>query len=81
MSSSEPVGTRALGTALAEHGLSLIDAPVSGGAAKAQDGTLAVMIGADGEAAAAARRTDPAMPWATGCSAPARWAPAMRRKR
>ena len=52
MSSSEPVGTRALGTALAEHGASLIDAPVSGGAAKAQDGTLAIMIGADGEAAA-----------------------------
>ena len=52
MSSSEPVGTRALGSALAEHGASLIDAPVSGGAAKAQDGTLAIMIGADEEAAA-----------------------------
>ena len=52
MSSSEPAGTRALGTALAEHGASLIDAPVSGGAAKAQDGTLAIMIGANEEAAA-----------------------------
>ena len=52
MSSSDPAGTRALGSALAEHGASLIDAPVSGGAATAQDGTLAIMIGADEEAAA-----------------------------
>ncbi len=53
MSSSEPVGTRALGKALAERGIDLVDAPVSGGVEKARDGTLAIMIGADSEAAAA----------------------------
>lgn len=52
MSSSEPVGTRALGDDLRAHGLSLVDAPVSGGVPKAVDGTLAIMIGADDEPAA-----------------------------
>lgn len=52
MSSSEPVGTRALGAALAGRGVALVDAPVSGGVGKARDGTLAIMIGADDEAAA-----------------------------
>jgi len=47
MSSSDPVGTRALGTALAAKGLTLIDAPVSGGVKKAIDGTLAIMAGGD----------------------------------
>ena len=57
MSSSEPMGTRALGAALAERGVALVDAPVSGGVAKAADGTLAIMVGADDEAAA--QRADP----------------------
>ena len=52
MSSSEPIGTRALGKALAGRGVGLVDAPVSGGVGKARDGTLAIMIGADDEAAA-----------------------------
>ncbi len=52
MSSSEPVGTRALGAALAEHGIGLVDAPVSGGVEKARDGTLAIMVGTDDELAA-----------------------------
>jgi 3-hydroxyisobutyrate dehydrogenase len=47
MSSSDPVGTRALGTALAAKGLALVDAPVSGGVRKAIDGTLAIMAGGD----------------------------------
>lgn len=51
-SSSDPVGTRALGKALAELGVGLVDAPVSGGMAKALDGTLAIMLGTDDEAAA-----------------------------
>jgi 3-hydroxyisobutyrate dehydrogenase len=51
-SSSEPSGTIELGSALADLGLSLVDAPVSGGMAKAIDGTLAIMLGADDEAAA-----------------------------
>ena len=52
MSSSEPMGTRALGAALAERGVALVDAPVSGGVPKAADGTLAIMVGVDDESAA-----------------------------
>jgi 3-hydroxyisobutyrate dehydrogenase len=47
MSSSSPVDTQALGAALAERGIGLIDAPVSGGVKRAVDGTLAVMVGGD----------------------------------
>src|SRR5580658_7148673 len=47
MSSSDPVGTRALGAALAASGISLIDAPVSGGVPRAAQGTLTIMIGGD----------------------------------
>ncbi len=57
MSSSEPMGTRALGAALAERGVALVDAPVSGGVAKAADGTLAIMVGVDDESAA--QRAEP----------------------
>jgi 3-hydroxyisobutyrate dehydrogenase len=49
MSSSAPVGTRALGAELAARGVALVDAPVSGGVKRAVDGTLAIMVG--GEAA------------------------------
>ncbi len=59
MSSSEPMSTRALGEALAERGIALVDAPVSGGVEKARDGTLAIMIGADDEAAA--QRAEPVL--------------------
>ena len=52
-SSSPPAATRSLGLALAEHGVALVDAPVSGGVAKAIDGTLSIMLGADDEEAAA----------------------------
>jgi 3-hydroxyisobutyrate dehydrogenase len=47
MSSADPTGTRKLGAALAEHGIVLIDAPVSGGVPRAALGTLAIMIGGD----------------------------------
>jgi 3-hydroxyisobutyrate dehydrogenase len=47
MSSSEPMGTKALGAELAERGIVLIDAPVSGGVARAATGKLAIMIGGD----------------------------------
>jgi 3-hydroxyisobutyrate dehydrogenase len=47
MSSSDPVGTRELAQALASGGVTLIDAPVSGGVPKAQAGTLAIMVGGD----------------------------------
>jgi 3-hydroxyisobutyrate dehydrogenase len=59
MSSSEPVGTQTLGKALAEHGVRLVDAPVSGGMARAALGTLAIMLGADVEALAA--RAEPVL--------------------
>jgi 3-hydroxyisobutyrate dehydrogenase len=48
MSSSSPVGTRELGARLSERGLQMIDAPVSGGVRKAEDGTLAIMVGGEG---------------------------------
>ncbi|MFC3226109.1 NAD(P)-dependent oxidoreductase [Marinibaculum pumilum] len=51
MSSSEPVGTKELGPVLAERGAVLLDAPVSGGVARAKTGELAIMIGGDDAAA------------------------------
>jgi len=53
MSSSEPLGTRELGAKLADSGICLIDAPVSGGVKRAVTGTLAIMAG--GEPAAITR--------------------------
>jgi 3-hydroxyisobutyrate dehydrogenase len=47
MSSSNPAGTIALGKALAGRGIGLVDAPVSGGIARAVTGTLALMAGTD----------------------------------
>jgi 3-hydroxyisobutyrate dehydrogenase len=47
MSSSEPVGTQALGAELKKRKTILIDAPVSGGVARAKTATLAIMIGGD----------------------------------
>ena len=49
MSSCDPTATRALGAELERRGLSLIDAPVSGGVKRAEDGSLSAMVG--GEAA------------------------------
>lgn len=51
MSSSEPLGTQETGRLLAARGVELVDAPVSGGVARAVDATLAIMIGSDGDAA------------------------------
>lgn len=47
MSSSAPVGTRDLARELADRGIVLVDAPVSGGVKRAVDGTLAIMVGGD----------------------------------
>lgn len=47
MSSSDPIGTRTLGTDLQPYGIQVIDAPVSGGLVGARDATLTIMIGAD----------------------------------
>ena len=48
MSSSEPLGTKALGEVMHAAGFPFIDAPVSGGVKRAVDGSLAVMVGGDG---------------------------------
>ena len=50
MSSSSPTGSQDLGRILSQHGIRMLDAPVSGGVPKAVDGTLAVIVG--GEASA-----------------------------
>lgn len=47
MSSSSPTGTQALGRRLAEHGVAMLDAPVSGGVARAETGQLTIMVGGD----------------------------------
>jgi 3-hydroxyisobutyrate dehydrogenase-like beta-hydroxyacid dehydrogenase len=46
MSTISPVATRGFEQRLREHGLRLVDAPVSGGPARAKSGTLTIMVGA-----------------------------------
>ncbi|MBO6720012.1 MAG: NAD(P)-dependent oxidoreductase [Rhizobiaceae bacterium] len=55
MSSSAPGGTRVLGAELAECGLRFIDAPVSGGVARARTGDLCIMAGGEADDVAAAQ--------------------------
>lgn len=45
MSSIDPVESKKIGAELAEKGIDMLDAPVSGGEPKAIDGTLSVMVG------------------------------------
>lgn len=47
MSSSSPLDTRETGLALADRGLGFVDAPVSGGIARADTGELTLMVGGD----------------------------------
>lgn len=47
MSSADPLRTRSLSAFLRENGISMIDAPVSGGVKKAINGSLAIMVGGD----------------------------------
>lgn len=47
MSSSDPAGTRVLGSALKAKSIGMVDAPVSGAKFKAKDGTLAIMVGGE----------------------------------
>ena len=44
-SSSKPSSTRTIAQKLAEAGVEMLDAPVSGGVMKAREGTLSVMVG------------------------------------
>jgi 3-hydroxyisobutyrate dehydrogenase len=55
MSSADPVGSRETHADLAKRGLAFVDAPVSGGVIRATDGSLAIMIGGDDDAIAAAK--------------------------
>ncbi len=48
-SSSKPSSTRRIAAYLAEKGIHMLDAPVSGGALRAEEGTLAVMVGGERE--------------------------------
>ena len=56
LSSIDPDVTRQLGEELEQHGMSWVDAPVSGGTAGAEQGTLAIMAGGDHEAIALAEQ-------------------------
>ncbi|MGE4218454.1 MAG: NAD(P)-dependent oxidoreductase [Alphaproteobacteria bacterium] len=47
MTSGDPNATRAMAAEMTERGLTLLDAPVSGGPAGAAAGTIAIMVGAD----------------------------------
>ena len=47
MSSIDPTETKAIAAELAEKGIDMLDAPVSGGEPKAIDGTLSVMAGGE----------------------------------
>lgn len=49
MSSSTPTGTEELSQDLANRGIRMVDAPVSGGVPRAQSGTLAIMAGGDAD--------------------------------
>ncbi len=49
MSSISPLVAQKVGAACAARGVGFLDAPVSGGEPKAADGTLAIMVGGDGE--------------------------------
>ena len=49
MSSIDPTETKSIGAELAEKGIEMMDAPVSGGEPKAIDGTISVMAGGSKE--------------------------------
>lgn len=49
MSTISPAKTRLIATALEDHGVAMLDAPVSGGSEGAQKGTLAIMVGGRAE--------------------------------
>ncbi len=55
MSTVAPADTRRIGAALAERGVRLLDAPVTGSSPRAQAGTLTIMAGGEAEDFARAR--------------------------
>jgi 3-hydroxyisobutyrate dehydrogenase len=48
-STIDPAATRRFATRLVEHGVAMVDAPVSGGSEGAQKGTLSIMVGGDAD--------------------------------
>ena len=46
MTTGDPTATKAMAARLAERGIDMIDAPVSGGVVGAEQGTIAIMVGA-----------------------------------
>jgi 3-hydroxyisobutyrate dehydrogenase-like beta-hydroxyacid dehydrogenase len=55
MSTIAPTDTRRIGAALGERGVRMLDAPVTGSAPRAQEGTLTIMAGGEAEDFARAR--------------------------
>jgi 3-hydroxyisobutyrate dehydrogenase len=55
MSSSSPLGTRTIAEELRPKGVGMVDAPVSGGVKRAQEGSLAIMVGGEPATIAAVR--------------------------
>ncbi|HLH13283.1 MAG TPA: NAD(P)-dependent oxidoreductase [Solirubrobacteraceae bacterium] len=55
MSTIGPREARRIGAALGEHGVEMLDAPVTGSAPRAQDGTLTIMVGGSAEGFSRAR--------------------------
>ena len=49
MSTISPGATRKIARALADRGVAMLDAPVSGGSEGAENGTLSIMVGGDAE--------------------------------
>ncbi len=50
MSTISPIATRRMAEALAQKGIKMLDAPVSGGSEGAQNGTLTIMVGGEAPA-------------------------------
>ncbi|HSZ03639.1 MAG TPA: NAD(P)-dependent oxidoreductase [Solirubrobacteraceae bacterium] len=47
MSTIGPAATRVVGATLSEHGVSMLDAPVTGSSPRAEEGSLAIMVGGE----------------------------------
>ncbi len=54
-STIDPAATRTMAAALAERGIDMLDAPVSGGPQGARDGTLSIMVGGQADVLARVR--------------------------
>jgi 3-hydroxyisobutyrate dehydrogenase len=55
MSTIGPVDARRIGAALGEHGVAMLDAPVTGSSPRAEDGSLTIMVGGEADSFARVR--------------------------